>query len=606
MLLPKIYNILKTYKYLSCIVLISTIIAVTFISENFTSVFCIIAMIAFFFNSIFLFLNNNKKYYFFNILSYKELRVSYIVCFIFAVFTWIGLSYYSYYDGIASAVLKDNTFFIKKAEIIFNNENSSFEENINLYKIYTDSAISGITLTDLNNHSIYKIKDPVFRGDGNQYTLKTDNKNSKIIKTKDGDLKFEFKYSISPKWYIGLIRSITCSLSDLFITGDQEYKKKDLLHRVDKLIYDYFVKRNYKRSKNLYRPFVLYLMLYLIIFVLYKRQKEFRLKLKSRNNKLKIKNIELKNTSAKLKISNKNLIETNAKLEEFKIIHSKMYSDLLNEINNLKQDMQEFTFSWDYYMEQAFKTERHDLMNIRDAKFNEFLNTVSKEEHKIISQYIYDEYVKKMIEIIIENMRKLPDIVKYDLEKVQIDDVVKSIENGIPKYKDFKINLTKDKFKYEENEYCNINRHRLSSIVFNICANAKRQTVEKAKEFGFKGKRALYIPYINVNVEKIFIDENQYIQVSIKDNAGGFRDEILNKIYKEPVCSTKTYLDQKEKEGKQRKGEGSIYVAFFAKYMKCKIKAYNYKLSEKDVVEKGAAVDLLIPVMIDKKNNKED
>jgi len=543
-----------------------------------------------------------------------------IVCTFISGILWIWLSYYSYYDGLHSSTNQDNHFFIKKAEKIFNNKNCSFEEQINQYKLITEVSISGITITNLDNNSEYTIKTPLFRQDGNQFTLYVDVKNSKIINSNFGRLKVEFIYSVAPKVKIGILRAMSCSLSDIFFTGGSLYNNLNFKNRLKQWGKDYFITENHKRSKNFYRSFFVSLVLYFVILGLYEKQKflnkklsykneqlkntnnklketnnklkEFHLRLENINNDLKNKNIELENTSAELTSSNQKLLKTNQELEEFKTIHSKMYSDLSNEINQLKQPLQVFDFSWDNYVYTIFKAEKHDLENnlsfvCNNTKFSEL-------EIQIINK-IKTKYFDEQKQTILKAIKELPIIVQYELKEETAKETLNSImkqeeaiplgfENGTAENFEFvKIN----NFVPKENEHCLINKHRLSSIIFNVLTNANVATQNYADDLD-SDLLDTYIRTIWMKIDRFIEDNgNNFIRVSIEDNAGGIPNDKINKIYKKQIDSSKII------NGEKRKGEGTIYVAFFARYMKIKIKVENYMAKDGN---KGAKVHLFIPI----------
>ena len=61
-------------------------------------------------------------------------------------------------------------------------------------------------------------------------------------------------------------------------------------------------------------------------------------------------------------------------------------------------------------------------------------------------------------------------------------------------------------------------------------------------------------------------DGKDVLYIDYRDNAMGFPDELLPKIYRSPVSSAK---------GGDRKGEGTMYISFFVENMNGSIEAEN-------------------------------
>ena len=78
------------------------------------------------------------------------------------------------------------------------------------------------------------------------------------------------------------------------------------------------------------------------------------------------------------------------------------------------------------------------------------------------------------------------------------------------------------------------------------------------------------------------VNNTCYLVISVFDNGGGFPDEILNKIYKEAILRS---------EG-TGKGQGTMYVAYFAELMNCKLAISN----EESKYGYGACVSIKIPM----------
>lgn len=82
------------------------------------------------------------------------------------------------------------------------------------------------------------------------------------------------------------------------------------------------------------------------------------------------------------------------------------------------------------------------------------------------------------------------------------------------------------------------------------------------------------------------INEKIALSIVVQDNAGGFPEELINKIYKVPVKSSDTT--------QSRMGKGSQYVKFFSDRMNATIQVRNII---NEYGEKCAQVEVLIPIV---------
>jgi len=490
-----------------------------------------------FIGSIILWIFNKKIH---SLITGKQLFWFAVITLVISGVIWSDISFGSYYDGRDSLIKTVNKKLADKKiiEEIFNS-NANEEDKFNEYQKTAFSAISGIKIINLDNLSERLIKEAEFIGGGGETTI-----NKEILETNIGKLQFEFDYSVEPKLIGALLRAYTLSLYDLwnkeisFIEWWKRYKRG-----------------NYKRSTNLWRP--LFVVWFVGCFILFLWNKQ------SRQNK---------------------------ELSEFKTIHEKMYSDLTNEANQLKQPIQEFNFSWDYYIDKIFSTERHDLRN----QLSDLSVLNLSEYEKKIADKVKNEYIEPLINIMLDNMKKIPEVVKYELIDTNISETINAItrrEEAIPKSfldgtsgRNFSFVLNNN-FIAKNNEFCKVNPHRLGSIIFNVLANANKATQEQKDKLRQSKSEIKYIRRVWLDIDRY---EENHIKVSIRDNAGGFPEGIKNKIYKEPVGSSK-----KNTNGTARYGEGTVYVSFFAKYMGIKIEAENCTTEDNLT---GAKINLYIPI----------
>lgn len=489
--------------------------------------------------------------YIFTAITIRQSIIIYIAVLLVANIIYIP-SVLSYYEGMTRPIKRENIFAMRFAEEIFNTS-MTFDEMCKAFKANTENINSAVRIVNIDsNERCIRDAPTLLRRDLAHRILEIDNENSKKIKTKVGELEFEFTYSVRANILLVLLRANTCSLVDMLI-------ERITLNNW----WERYLERNFKRSNDLLLSIVILLLfVYGVLYFYIKKSKEHK------------------------------------ELLEFKTIHKKMFSDLTNEINHLKQPIQEFNFSWDYYIGEIFRTEKHDLANkishLPESTFNAGLSSHEKEFADRLK-----EHFDSMINIVLDNMGRLPEIVKYELIDSDISETIDSItkpDEAVPKLflnnkagVNFDFKLSND-FAAKDGEFCKINKHRLSSIVFNLLANANKATEVKKNNLRITGNHKDYTRKIWLYIDRYCENNDNYLKISVKDNAGGFPSNIKNNIYRTPVASSK-----KNPDGTTRIGEGSVYVSFFAKYMNIKLEADNYTLEDGT---SGAEVNLLIPICI--------
>ena len=84
-------------------------------------------------------------------------------------------------------------------------------------------------------------------------------------------------------------------------------------------------------------------------------------------------------------------------------------------------------------------------------------------------------------------------------------------------------------------------------------------------------------------------DGKEWYRIRYEDNVAGFPASIVNKIYREPIPSSKD---------KGRKGEGTMYISLFVDLINGEIEAYNREWPEhpEGTDRKYAVTDIYIPL----------
>ena len=190
-------------------------------------------------------------------------------------------------------------------------------------------------------------------------------------------------------------------------------------------------------------------------------------------------------------------------------------------------------------------------------------------------------------DIILTHQKELFKTLDYKLRKESIKTIVNHINDNIPcNYFDknrsgFSFNIQNNIFISNNTLICEVNLNRLFSIVENLLKNANNALAHRILSDESFDNPALLLIYDVKN-----INEKMALSIVVQDNAGGFPEELINKIYKVPVKSSDTT--------QSRMGKGSQYVKFFSDRMNATIQVRNII---NEYGEKCAQVEVLIPIV---------
>jgi hypothetical protein len=284
-----------------------------------------------------------------------------------------------------------------------------------------------------------------------------------------------------------------------------------------------------------------------------------------------------KESPADRKTREKHEIEKQKKnLEKYKLMFEKMHEEVEAKTSSQIHHLQELEFDWKELMIKSFRTLRHDLRNkLEESHQNE------------LEKHIYDNVIKPFGEKIISTLDEVPEIYDSSLKLVDVTEVYKNLYKRLPnnikesKIYDFVYNplpmeLTNGSY------HINVNLVRLYSILFNLISNSSRAISKLKDEMREQGKKVQGVIEVIFNLER---RGNDFLKVVVKDNGGGFPEEIIDDVYSEPVVSS-------DSSGGKRLGEGTVYVAFFVEYMEGTVRAENYETKD----AKGAVTILELPI----------
>lgn len=550
-----------------------------------------------------------------------------VISLIVASIGWTKLSYKSFYDGVAKEKRSEAMLCSAAVESILLLDSLENQKKLHLASIFKNVR-SEIKIVHVDSGKTLYEKENPRKGYLEEIFY------SKSYKTISGEYLFTYIYSNRPEWKIGLLRAATFSLYD-YANEEKNFAE---------WWYNFRSFRLWERSVNFYIIFIsifFFLLAMFWVLINYSAKKEMQRQLEIERSNLEIAEskvayanmqalaqeeralleeekaqsaelqlqiqkekaqaIELqlkyekekahavelkleiqKIENARVRTENESIkirTELNS-LEMFRQMYKKMFGDFEKQaIIDTKQDLQKMEFEWQPMMEKLIK----DIIH-KDK--NEWVQ-VGLEG---IDKKIYEEIIIPFKEQVLNNLKKLPEIIDIKLMEYTLGQVIDSLEQAVP------LTFARDKgltyaFNYSEikdnqrSMCCSTNLSRLNSIVFNLLANANQATIRKKDAMREKGLS--YNRMVRLNVEIVERIETSYFCISVCDNGGGFEDEKLNSIYKIPVISS-------DKSSGERLGEGTMYIAFFVKYMCGEIEAKNYEIKEGFI---GAETSILLPII---------
>lgn len=517
--------------------------------------------------------------------------------FVLACINWTFVSYFSYYNGVTQnlkeegKILQTATYEIMKAKNL-----DTQQKRILLNNIYKQSR-GEITLTQ--NDKIYQKGG---KGRNNkEYKLETHGDSLPFNYNHDS-YHVLFEYGNRPYFLIGIMRAITFSaMPDWF-----DYRKishdnftfeafKNTFRKIDNK--GYFDYGSFRRSTNLWAPFWILYLIFLVLFYYVARLDESQEKLLEASEKFNISEAQLKS-----------MIENKAEI--YQLMAAEMQQEMRDiTTSQAKNTLQKMVSNWNekkrtvfarkeytdglLAMENAAHDTRHILVNKWSA--NEFYKD-------------YPDDVKIYVDEILEDLRAIPDVISVKMEDFTLEQIVESIKKEYDKYpQEPKVQFTyNNEIGHEKgiNKVCSTNLHRINSIVFNLLSNSVKITDRFRKRYlddhedddDFKD----FIRKISLNIREANKEGKPYLSISVKDNGGGFSGDILDKVYKQQIPSSFRQVGKIDQH-RSEMGEGTAYVGFFVEMMGGNIVATNF-VNEDGFT--GACTEIFLPIK-DKKAQEE-
>ena len=342
---------------------------------------------------------------------------------------------------------------------------------------------------------------------------------------------------------------------------------------------------------------------------LLKEKDKLNIELEERNENLKKSYNEIEIQKDKLQRQNEEIIENNKQLRKFKEMLEAKNSEITESIrqlhifentfykikrdyegivSNSKNNLQHMQSTWDAMEKNIAGSSRHDAINrIRSLKntkiddikgnlyykervdaFKNLLRIVGKEEGEDLIADTYDFLLSPWVEKIKQELKGLDATLDMAPVKWKVRHIVDSIKvpDAIPEgmaYNEW-ITFTKrinDQIDYEAT--CNVIPSKLQSVVFNLIENSSKATQElvmnAADGVDYEGR-------INLEIYEGKFENTRCLCIKVTDNGGGFPDDVISSVYREPIPTTKD--DRKF-------GEGTSYIGFFVDLMQGRITARN-------------------------------
>lgn len=516
------------------------------------------------------------------------------VAFSVALLTWINISYESYYQGTRSAAYRETQTLYRQIQGILHLDISEEAKKEAVHAIFSNLKTNARTHVilkkdgeilfekpyDTDKNGVSAAKGYIVEHIGDSAPIHDRNESKfvpfKTIYAGNSEYDFIYDYANQPDLAPGIIKAATFSITE-DPTGDH-----------------FMSKRNYERSMNFMVPFLLVYLSLMGAIYLFAKKTQLTNQLKETNNQLEEANNQLKMAIEDLHI--------------FELTYKRIQHDYESVINDGKNMLQVIESTWENDKKTAAKQSRHDALNkiqalrstpieaITDLNNNgqmdriealkEFLRAESEQYNEDLIADMYDFVFEPWILKIKAILGGLDRTLNVTPSWCSASEILENIQPGIAipsnlynsRIRRMNFQMTISENILPKRKY-NIILDKLMSVIMNLIGNS----LKAIQEYNTRTQERR-IGYIYLNIYES--DEmNGSLCFEVADNGGGFDDDIKDRIYKEPIRSSR-------ENDKRKYGEGTAYIRYFVRLMRGKIEAEN-QINESG--ETGAITRIFLP-----------
>ena len=560
----------------------------------------------------------------------KEYAAVWIVAFLIGCISWSIISYEAYYSGLRRATSDQAKSFYKSVTNVVTMTDDAQDQKSRIESLIEETRAARLAL------KVTKNGDPIFQRDFADY-MKTDYQQETLLDTtaEHAYIKSEpiyangarydvqFLFANQPYLPIGLARAVSFSV----IHDDYSYK-------------NYILSSNYQRSTDFVITFLLS-FLGMIGYMNVKRKGDVILQqnedleanakqieqqkdeleaqndeLASQRDEMEAQRDEIEAQAAELSASNDQLIDTNRKLSIFKSTYHMIQRDVNAAGHQSAQNLQHIQSGWDMKEKTAARSKRHDIINrlraLKSARIEDLttadeienyterlslfkqLVQMFAEEHgeENFSADMYDLILEPWINRIHKELGGLDQILNIEAKDTAVSELLASIDaahHAIPANMEKGISTTPLEKVIDDDidgtRQGFIILDKVDSMIFNLIGNSAAAIQEYKKRLRHESpeQARAYRPLVKLHVYQ----QGDFLGIEVRDNGGGFPDDIIHKIYHDPIPSTK------KTPVKRQYGEGTSYIGFFAELMDIQVTASNVRDEDGHL---GACTKLMIPI----------
>ena len=252
-----------------------------------------------------------------------------------------------------------------------------------------------------------------------------------------------------------------------------------------------------------------------------------------------------------------------ARLLEFLVTEKKITEDVVVQSNYAKDEL--------LFLQGAWRSQIHNIVNdLPDNQENE----------------IYKTIIEPFQEAILSHLKGLEKKLTFDPFMIEVKKLAEAIEQELdrdlkPLLRKYHVDFHVSKSDGLQDKKVNCDPLKVVEIIRNLMKNSQKAIELKQIHLMNQDFKVYqnFIPYLAIGLR----GGVDHLHLDIIDNGGGLKEEYLDKVFKEPIPSSK-------KEGY---GLGTTFVKFFSDRMGFNIKAENIVTEH----GKGFRVIVEIPVL---------